>query len=76
MGVDMPGYASLISVVLFMSGIQLIALGVVGEYVGRTYIESKRRPAFVVRKIWRSSAEVSGNARRRHRGQKGTSRKR
>ena len=58
MGVDMPGYASLISVVLFMSGIQLVALGLVGEYVGRTYIESKRRPAFVIRKIWRSSGEA------------------
>jgi glycosyltransferase involved in cell wall biosynthesis len=57
MGIDLPGYASLISVVLFMSGIQLIALGVVGEYVGRAYIESKRRPAFVIRKIWRSSGE-------------------
>jgi hypothetical protein len=59
-GVDLPGYASLISVVLFMSGIQLIALGVVGEYVGRTYIESKRRPAFVIRKLWRSPASVRG----------------
>jgi glycosyltransferase involved in cell wall biosynthesis len=57
MGIDLPGYASLISVVLFMSGIQLIALGLVGEYVGRTYIESKRRPAYVIRKIWRSTAQ-------------------
>jgi hypothetical protein len=57
MGIDLPGYASLISVVLFMSGIQLITLGLVGEYVGRTYIESKRRPAYVIRKIWRSTAQ-------------------
>lgn len=55
-GVDMPGYASLMSVMLFLSGVQLVALGLVGEYVGRTYLESKRRPPYVVRKVWRSNA--------------------
>lgn len=55
-GVDLPGYASLMSVVLFMSGLQLMALGLIWEYVGRTYIESKRRPAFVIREVWRASA--------------------
>jgi len=64
MGIDLPGYASLISVILFMSGVQLIALGLVGEYVGRTYIESKRRPAFVIRRIWRSSGEAHGTGMR------------
>lgn len=54
-GVDLPGYASMISVMLFLSGMQLLALGVIGEYVGRTYLEAKRRPAYVVRKVWRSS---------------------
>lgn len=52
-GRDLPGYASLMSVVLFMSGIQLMALGLIGEYIGRTYIESKRRPPYLIRKIWR-----------------------
>lgn len=52
-GVDVPGYASLLSAVLFMSGLQLMALGVIGEYVGRTYLESKRRPAYVIRRVWR-----------------------
>lgn len=52
-GRDLPGYASLMSVVLFMSGIHLMALGLIGEYVGRTYIESKRRPPYLIRKIWR-----------------------
>jgi glycosyltransferase involved in cell wall biosynthesis len=52
-GVDMPGYASTISIVLFMSGVQMVALGVIGEYVGRTYLESKQRPPFVVRQVWR-----------------------
>jgi glycosyltransferase involved in cell wall biosynthesis len=40
-GVDLPGYASILTVVLFLGGIQLIGIGIVGEYVGRIYMESK-----------------------------------
>ena len=47
-GVDIPGYASLLSIVLFLGGIQLIGLGVMGEYIGRLYMESKRRPVYIV----------------------------
>ena len=47
-GVDLPGYASLLTTVLFLGGIQLIGIGVLGEYLGRTYIESKRRPRYIV----------------------------
>jgi len=50
-GIDVPGYASLLAAVLFLGGIQLIGLGIVGEYLGRTYMEAKRRPSFVVRSI-------------------------
>jgi glycosyltransferase involved in cell wall biosynthesis len=50
-GVDVPGYASLLTVVLFLGGIQLIGLGVLGEYLGRTYVEAKRRPTYVVRSV-------------------------
>lgn len=52
-GRDVPGYASIIVAVLFLGGLQLIGIGIIGEYVGRTYLESKRRPAFVVRKVYR-----------------------
>jgi glycosyltransferase involved in cell wall biosynthesis len=48
MGVDTPGYASLMVVVLFLGGIQLMALGVIGEYLGRTFNEVKRRPLYIV----------------------------
>jgi len=49
-GIDLPGYASLLTTVLFLGGIQLISLGVIGEYIGRIYMESKGRPIYVVRR--------------------------
>lgn len=49
-GVDLPGYASLLTSILFLGGIQLIGIGVLGEYIGRMYIEAKRRPPYIVEK--------------------------
>jgi polyisoprenyl-phosphate glycosyltransferase len=49
LGVDVPGYASLMVAVLFMGGIQLLSLGILGEYVGRLYNEAKGRPLYLVR---------------------------
>ncbi len=51
-GVDIPGYASLMVAVIFFGGLQLIGIGIIGEYLGRVYIESKRRPIYIVRKIY------------------------
>ncbi|MEU7328863.1 glycosyltransferase [Streptomyces parvus] len=48
-GVDTPGFATLLIAVVALSGIQLVTLGVIGEYVGRIYHEAKHRPPYVVR---------------------------
>jgi len=49
--VDVPGYTSLMVVLLFLGGIQLITLGILGEYMGRVYNEVKGRPLYVIREL-------------------------
>lgn len=49
-GVDIPGYASLLVAVLFFGSLQLISVGILGEYIGRIYVETKHRPLYLVRK--------------------------
>jgi glycosyltransferase involved in cell wall biosynthesis len=53
-GVDVPGYASLLVVMLFFGSLQLMSLGVIGEYIGRIYFESKQRPLYLIRKSYTS----------------------
>jgi glycosyltransferase involved in cell wall biosynthesis len=53
-GIDLPGYASLLVVTLFFGSLQLISLGVIGEYIGRIYFESKQRPLYLIRKKYSS----------------------
>ena len=49
LGIDLPGYASTITLVLFLGGVQLLSLGILGEYIARIYDEVKARPLYVVR---------------------------
>ncbi|MCW8949364.1 MAG: glycosyltransferase family 2 protein [Sedimenticola sp.] len=49
-GVDIPGYASTMVIILFLGGVQLMSLGVLGEYIGRIFEEVKKRPLYVVDK--------------------------
>ena len=51
-GIAVPGYASLMAAVLFLGGIQLLTLGILGEYIGRIYDEVKQRPLYVIHKTY------------------------
>lgn len=54
-GNAVEGWASTICIILFLGGVQLLFLGIIGEYIGRIYIESKRRPNYIVREVIDSS---------------------
>ncbi|MEM5369554.1 glycosyltransferase family 2 protein [Paraburkholderia azotifigens] len=54
-GVAVPGYASLLSTVLLLGGVQLIGIGVLGEYIGRIYYESKNRPVYLIRRRYQTA---------------------
>lgn len=61
MGAAIAGWASTICIICFIGGIQLICLGVVGEYVGKTYMEVKGRPRFIIsERTWQGEEEQNG----------------
>lgn len=48
LGRTVPGWASMTVILCFLGGIQLISLGIIGEYVGKTYLETKKRPRYII----------------------------
>ena len=50
-GIDIPGYATIIMLILFLGGMQLFCIGIIGEYVGRTFEQSKNRPVYIPREV-------------------------
>jgi len=51
-GRDVPGYASLIVVMLVCSALILMSIGVLGEYLARVFVEVKGRPLYIIRRVW------------------------
>lgn len=50
-GIDVPGYATLIVLILFLGSMQLFCIGIIGEYIGRTFEQSKDRPIYIAKEI-------------------------
>jgi glycosyltransferase involved in cell wall biosynthesis len=53
-GTGVPGYASLLVAVLFFGSVQLVSIGLLGEYIGRIYLETKQRPTYLIRRTYGS----------------------
>lgn len=67
-GASTPGYTSMIAIITFLSGVQLLCVGILGEYIGRIYTETKQRPVFILaddsddeRYQSRTTLKVAGN---------------
>ncbi len=58
-GIDVPGYATIIVLILLLGGIQLVCIGIIGEYVGRTFEQSKQRPVYIAKEILNYETEES-----------------
>ncbi len=56
-GVDVPGYATIVVLILFLGGLQLLLLGIVGEYLARTYIQSKNRPIYIEKEVLKAKSK-------------------
>ena len=56
-GLNPPGYSTIVVLLLFFGGIQLFSLGIIGEYLGRVYIESKKRPIYIAKEIRKSGKD-------------------
>lgn len=57
-GIDIPGYATIIVLILFLGGMQLLCIGIIGEYVGKTFEQSKNRPVYLTKEVLTYNKDV------------------
>ena len=57
-GIDIPGYATIIVLILFLGGMQLLCIGIIGEYVGKTFEQSKNRPVYLAKEVLTYNKDV------------------
>ena len=50
-GIDVKGYATIVVLILLLGGIQLMCIGIIGEYIARTYVQTKGRPIYIAREV-------------------------
>ena len=62
-GVTVPGWSSICVILCFVSGVQLICLGIIGEYVGKIYMETKARPRYIISERIGMPEQVERNVR-------------
>lgn len=58
-GIDIPGYATIIVLILFLGGIQLLCIGIIGEYVGKNFEQSKQRPVYIAKEVLTHKKDTS-----------------
>ena len=51
--IDIPGFSTIIVMISFLGGFNLLGIGVLGEYVGKIYFESKKRPIYIIRDVFK-----------------------
>ncbi|SOB75485.1 Glycosyltransferase involved in cell wall bisynthesis [Marinobacter sp. LV10R510-11A] len=68
LGDAVSGYPSLVAIISFLGGIQLMSVGIVGEYVGKTYMESKQRPVYLTEEVFESRDGIGQQVNRKMTG--------